>query len=193
MRFRGLRWSVFITIPRALDQIRIVMRESEPKKLNLAFVSFGATAHGVRAADDRRIPDCGPCWLVTRDPPGRYGAMAGVTPLDESVVTLPRAGIKRSYCCTAARRWRTAPPTLSTAARSPSVPISSSRCRIFPEAQGRVAKILAAPPVADGAVEFIEVGPISSVLNGVSTFVPLLGADFDRRGILRTRSATPRK
>jgi 1,4-dihydroxy-2-naphthoate polyprenyltransferase len=27
---------VFITVPRALDQIRIVMRESEPKKLNLA-------------------------------------------------------------------------------------------------------------------------------------------------------------
>jgi 1,4-dihydroxy-2-naphthoate octaprenyltransferase len=27
---------VFITIPRALDQIRIVMRESEPKRLNLA-------------------------------------------------------------------------------------------------------------------------------------------------------------
>lgn len=26
---------------------------------------------------------------MTRDPPGRYGAMAGVTPLDESVVTLP--------------------------------------------------------------------------------------------------------
>jgi 1,4-dihydroxy-2-naphthoate octaprenyltransferase len=27
---------VFVTVPRALDQIRIVMRESEPKKLNLA-------------------------------------------------------------------------------------------------------------------------------------------------------------
>jgi 1,4-dihydroxy-2-naphthoate octaprenyltransferase len=36
---RTIPWTallVFITIPRALDQIRIVMRESEPKKLNLA-------------------------------------------------------------------------------------------------------------------------------------------------------------
>jgi 1,4-dihydroxy-2-naphthoate polyprenyltransferase len=38
---RELPWvalAVFITVPRALDQIRIVMRESEPKKLNLALM-----------------------------------------------------------------------------------------------------------------------------------------------------------
>ncbi|MDB5107115.1 MAG: 1,4-dihydroxy-2-naphthoate octaprenyltransferase, partial [Candidatus Binatus sp.] len=36
---REIPWTallVFITVPRALDQIRIVMRESDPKKLNLA-------------------------------------------------------------------------------------------------------------------------------------------------------------
>jgi len=36
---RTLPWialAVFITIPRALDQLRIVFRETDPKKLNLA-------------------------------------------------------------------------------------------------------------------------------------------------------------